>query len=137
MAGIKETLNSVPTVPTESINTKDVADTASPDYAGAQPKTNPAEIRLVRKLDYRIMVCAVPHSPSLSLNSHGRLHFVLNDVWTLAHFVVDVLLKLHRPRRARTGAPERLRDGSRHDGERLQRCCFDPCRRIRGDADPE
>ena len=93
MAGIKETPNSVPTVPTESINTKDVADTASRDYAGAQPKTNPAEIRLVRKLDYRIMVCAVPHSPSLSLNSHGRLHFVLNDTWPfLAHFVVDVLL---------------------------------------------
>ena len=63
MAGIKETLNSVPTVPTESINTKDVADTASRDYAGAQAKTNPAEIRLVRKLDYRIMVCAVPHLP--------------------------------------------------------------------------
>ena len=26
------------------------------DYAGARPKTDPAEIRLVRKLDFRIMV---------------------------------------------------------------------------------
>lgn len=32
------------------------------DYTGAAKKTDPEEIALVRKLDYRIMVCPSPHS---------------------------------------------------------------------------
>ena len=35
------------------------------DYAGAQAKTDPKEIRLVRKLDFRIMVRAPPLSITL------------------------------------------------------------------------
>lgn len=38
----------------EAVPEKDVA--VNRDYAGAAPKTDPAEIRLVRKLDFRIMV---------------------------------------------------------------------------------
>ena len=38
-------------------------DGARRDYAGAQVKTDPEEIRLVRKLDIRIMVSLHPPSP--------------------------------------------------------------------------
>ncbi len=60
MADTKEQAESVVT-PLEVLKSEQIpkeADVASSnrDYAGAQAKSNPAEIRLVRKLDLRIMV---------------------------------------------------------------------------------
>ena len=87
MAGIKETLKRVPTLPTENTSTKDATVAVRRDYAGAQAKTNPAEIRLARKLDYRIMVCAVPHTPLISLNgeralaSRAQRHLILLSLY--------------------------------------------------------
>ena len=42
----------------QSTDTEKQGDGARRDYAGAQAKSDPAEIRLVRKLDIRIMVSA-------------------------------------------------------------------------------
>lgn len=57
MADTKEYLERIPTdgIPDESLSSKEESQIPR-DYAGAQAKTDPEEIRLVRRLDYRIMV---------------------------------------------------------------------------------
>ncbi|KAI1255756.1 hypothetical protein MGN70_002496 [Eutypa lata] len=56
MADTKEYLERIPTggIPDESLSSKEESQIPR-DYAGAQAKTDPEEIRLVRRLDYRIM----------------------------------------------------------------------------------
>ncbi len=53
----------------QSSGPEDVVTQAPRDYAGAQAKTDPREIRLVRRLDYRIMV----RTPSTNGVFHTRL----------------------------------------------------------------
>jgi hypothetical protein len=60
------------------------------DYAGAQAKSDAREIKLVRKLDARIMV-----SPLLFLEF---IESQLVNFTFEAHPVVHVFLELHRPR---------------------------------------
>lgn len=55
----------------------------------------------------------------------------------VAYPVVDVFLQLRRPRGSRAGAPEQLRAGPRHDGQRLQRRGLRPDGGLRPDADPK
>ena len=69
------------------------------DYAGAVAKSNPAEIRLVRKLDMRIMVC---HPPSCRDSDFADCLPSKSE----AHSVVDVLFQLRRPGRTVTGSFE-------------------------------
>ena len=56
---------------TESIeDLKQAAEETVGDYAGAVAKTDPVEIRLVRKLDWRIMVLALFYCQSSSRSSN-------------------------------------------------------------------
>lgn len=65
------------------------------DYAGAAAKTDPVEIALVKKLDWRIMVSTVP------LLSRQTLLIALK-----AHTLHHVLSQLCRPQRAGAGSAQ-------------------------------
>ena len=80
MADIKDVLDKVPTLglQNEALSSKNTAVAVHRDYAGAQPKTDPEEIRLVRKLDWRIMVCVVFQHPIMSRQlDRGSFFFYL------------------------------------------------------------
>ena len=69
------------------------------DYSGATKKTDPAEIKLVRKLDLWIMVSCATRTSSAT----DRLHSPL-----AADIVADVLAQLPRSERHHTRTPQRL-----------------------------
>lgn len=65
------------------------------DYAGAEAKTDPAEIALVRKIDWRLMVCSA-NTESFNPKSNS----------CIANTMYNVLSQLCRQKRHRTSAPE-------------------------------
>ena len=75
MAYVKNVLQGSTSLPlkNEASSSDHVVGVAHRDYAGAHPKTDPQEIRLVRKLDYRIMVRASFYPPIMGHRSDSCL----------------------------------------------------------------
>lgn len=94
------------------------------DYAGAQAKTDPAEINLVRKLDWYMMV-------SLPTDVGFPLTLVAANV------VLDVLHELSGPQQPRTGPLEQYRGGSWYEGHRFQHDYLDLVRGLHAHAGSE
>jgi hypothetical protein len=86
-----ETIENVP-------HKEDLVDTGARDYAGATSKTDPVEIALVRKLDYRIMVSST-HQEMTALVD-------LTDACDAADVVCDVLPQLYRSKCHCAGASQ-------------------------------
>jgi hypothetical protein len=78
------------------------------DWTGAAKKTDPEEIRLVRKLDYRIMVSCRPCPRPNTSNADNDSSIAL----PLHH----VFPQLCRQKRHRPGSPQRPGGGLGHDG---------------------